>query len=95
MDLIDREQAIYMLRANRPSGLGNITKNKYAMLQFYRDLNTIEAVPPASKQGRWIWIGDRYFCSECSHDCYGNAIEITANQWHYCPNCGASMEDKL
>ena len=30
-------------------------------------------------------------CSNC-HDCYIDTAWAKGGKWHYCPNCGASME---
>ena len=31
-------------------------------------------------------IADGFICSKCRHQ--------SANSWHFCPNCGAKMEDR-
>ena len=62
-------------------------------------IRVIEAIPAADvqevKRGRWIAADEQpYFrkhyhtmvCSECGKRRDG--------KWHYCPNCGAKMEDE-
>lgn len=53
--------------------------------------NVLENIPSAEKTGKWIWAGDRYYCSECRQDVYGNTVEVLIGLWHYCPHCGTRM----
>lgn len=51
-------------------------------------------LPPADvatvRHGRWEWIGGRSWrCSECEW-----IHEPNKPRFHYCPNCGARMDDK-
>ena len=44
------------------------------------------------RHGKWIWDDEGFHCTECFYHAYGNTVEITDGEWHYCPNCGVSME---
>ena len=47
------------------------------------------------KHGKWIKEDDGslfYRCSACGKAQYGNFSEIWMGEYHFCPNCGASME---
>lgn len=45
------------------------------------------------KRGKWRWDDEGYHCSECFYHAYGDTGEILSGNWHYCPNCGAFMEN--
>lgn len=49
-----------------------------------QNMPTIDAMPVV--RGEWDADPCGWHCSECGAD--GRA------SWHYCPNCGAKMEDK-
>lgn len=46
------------------------------------------------KHGRWIWDDEGYHCSECFYHAYGETVEVMSNNWNYCPNCGAKMDEE-
>lgn len=62
-----------------------------------RDMKAADVAPV--RHGRWIDLGDdywergrtstRYKCSECGR----RAGQKQAKLYHYCPNCGALMQD--
>lgn len=59
-------------------------------------LPQMEIVPKEEKRGRWICADDFYESGVCSV-CKWNSGEphgICIKEWHYCPNCGARMEDE-
>lgn len=87
-DLISRQAAINALRT--------ITMYKNS-IPFDTAVMKLQKLPSAEKRGRWI--NDRLIstsggtygvkrCSECEAY-YQNA----GYSWHYCPDCGAKMED--
>lgn len=60
----------------------------------YELVNTIPAADVAPvRHGRWIWDDEGYHCSECFYHAYGETGEVLSGHWHYCPNCGAKMEE--
>ncbi len=60
------------------------------------DLITIRKLPTAEKKGKWIdankdkW--NAMYCPKCSN-CGALFFGIPTECYHYCPNCGARMED--
>lgn len=72
---------------------------EYARLNIWAKewLNELPTADVAEvKHGRWIetriWGGRNYKCSVCDFDftvdlCMGRPM------WHYCPNCGAKMDE--
>ena len=42
------------------------------------------------KHGRWEWEGFNIACSECGFMPY---FDSTEPLYHYCPNCGAKMDE--
>lgn len=56
----------------------------------------IEQLPSAERRGRWIdgnegkW--NTVYCPKCSV-CHTPFYGIETARYHYCPNCGARMED--
>lgn len=44
-------------------------------------------------RGKWIWDDEGYHCSECFYHAYGETGEVLSGHWHFCPNCGAKMEE--
>lgn len=57
----------------------------------------LERLPAADaverKPGVWIWDDEGYHCSECFFHAYGCTEEILSGDYHFCPHCGASMQD--
>ena len=81
-DLIDRQNVLKALcgvckiHDSDPCQVGDICI-------FYK---TLENVPSAEKTGKWIpfsTLNAMFYCSSCGQ--WGEEY------WHYCPNCGASM----
>ena len=59
---------------------------------FARVKRHIEAAPDMVKRG--VWVEHRpnvYECTAC-HTWYGNYGGC--NEWNYCPNCGAKMDEE-
>lgn len=88
-DLISRQAAIdfikdhsYPVRYDRTSIEQGMT-----LTGIEQALNEIPIVQPEQKTGRWILNKhtDTVLCSQCGK-CYGD-------EYNYCPNCGAKMED--
>lgn len=51
---------------------------------------------PVRMKGRWVHCDDgsiSYRCSLCGKHQYGNYSEIFSGEFHFCPNCGASMSE--
>lgn len=46
-----------------------------------------------SNKGRWIYDDEGYHCSECLYHAYGCIGEVLCGDWHYCPFCGALMDE--
>lgn len=61
-----------------------------------RDFDTIVDLQPTvePKHGRWIYFEEirAYSCSECHRYQYGNTLEVTVDDYKFCPNCGAIMD---
>ena len=56
------------------------------------DAPTVEAEPV--KHGRWIWNDAGYYeCSNCEYIDSNNIIDILNDEYKYCPNCGARMDE--
>lgn len=57
----------------------------------------LERLPSADvverKLGVWIWDDEGYHCSECFFHTYGIHVEILSGDYHFCPHCGAIMQD--
>lgn len=57
----------------------------------------IVLIPSAQRRGKWerhysrpnVYADLCWHCSNCSY----KANNTWANKWHFCPNCGAKMED--
>lgn len=56
---------------------------------------TVDAVPVI--HGHWIYGNDfHWYTASCNKCGYQRRTDIKAdrwNQWNYCPNCGARMDD--
>lgn len=57
---------------------------------------TIDAVPV--RHGKWIYSNDfHWYVASCNKCGYQRRTDIKAegwNQWNYCPNCGARMDEE-
>ena len=83
-EYIDREAALMKLMQD-----GCSAKN----LQSISDMPAADVAPV--RHGRWVekekyTFGIMYYCSLCE-----NRILDTGNPWHYCPNCGAKMDETV
>lgn len=95
MRLIDADALVKYL-------LKNLMWDKWGirrMLDAVGDAETVDAEPV--RHGRWVPtefdgyadgypVWDTWECSECRDEQYGNDI---ADLLHYCPNCGAKMDE--
>ena len=82
-EYIEREAALMKLMQD-----GCSAKN----LQSISDMPAADVAPIV--HGRWVekekyTFGIMYDCSLCE-----NRILDTGHPWHYCPNCGAKMDEK-
>ena len=90
MRLIDAdalEKFLKRLRRELPKESRDFFTRDEMILNFQQYIHlqpTIDAVPVV--RGEWDADPCGWHCSECGAD--GRA------SWHYCPNCGAKMEDK-
>lgn len=84
-DLIDRQMAIDALSA--------ILDNPNHAEFLYGDeiCKTLQDLPSAERTGRWEWEGFNIVCSECD---YSPCFDSTEPLYHFCPNCGARMEEE-
>ena len=83
-EYIDREAALMKLMQD-----GCSAKN----LQSISDMPAVDVAPV--RHGRWVekekyTFGIMYDCSLCE-----NRILDTGHPWHYCPNCGAKMDEPV
>ena len=83
-EYIDREEALIKLMQD-----GCSAKN----LQSISDMPAVDVAPV--RHGRWVekekyTFGIMYDCSLCE-----NRILDTGHPWHYCPNCGAKMDEPV
>lgn len=83
-EYIDREAALIKLMQD-----GCSAKN----LQSISDMPAVDVAPV--RHGRWVekekyTFGIMYDCSLCE-----NRILDTGHPWHYCPNCGAKMDEPV
>ena len=53
-------------------------------------------VEPKRKTGRWMKHGFAAPCSCCGYDTgfAGTPLEVILEQYRYCPNCGAKLDEK-
>lgn len=100
IDLIDRDELLKALKKE-------FRQNEYKHDPYFKFKKIVETMPTISsieqiikepKTGRWIavtdelWSGGGYWkCSNCS---FGFSIGAyhEANEWNYCPHCGARMD---
>ena len=65
--------------------------NRLANVQTLEAAYAVIQNVPAEKleQGRWLWDGETYYCSECFFHAYGDTLECFDGTFKYCPQCGA------
>lgn len=82
----------YHLNADGEMVLGATSEQK-AWFKADDVFKAIEAIEP--KHGRWIYFEEirAYSCSECHRYQYGNTLEGTVDDYKFCPNCGAKMDE--
>ena len=94
-EYIDKETALSLVQPDVPedekSTVTIATAKKLVRSIIYRT-PTADVAPVV--HGRWIEkekypFGIMYDCSLCE-----NRILDTGHPWHYCPNCGAKMDEK-
>ena len=96
--LIDANNLIEKIREERCYNCRNFKDMKcdYCGTADYiymiEDMPTVDVAPV--RHGHWVEkekysFGIMYDCSLCE-----NRILDTGHPWHYCPNCGAKMDEK-
>ena len=67
-----------------------------AIISRICDAPTVDAVPV--RQGKWIYSNDfHWYTASCNKCGYQRRTDIKAegwNQWKFCPNCGARMDEE-
>lgn len=97
-DYIKRSDAINAL--NVTAMLRNLDSVEDGPAHMYKRAaeRIIAGVPAADvepvRHGRWIWDDEGFHCSECWIHAYGDTCEVLSGNYHYCPNCGAKMEEE-
>ena len=95
-EYIDREVALSLIQPYAPedgqSAVTIKTAKKLVRSILYRT-PTADVAPV--RHGRWVekekyTFGIMYDCSLCE-----NRILDTGHPWHYCPNCGAIMDETV
>ena len=79
-DCISRKQALKKTKA--------LIRGDYDPEYIIKALKMLPSVTPNAKTGKWIDIGNEGLVFKCSLCGDKNTIES-----HYCPNCGARMEE--
>ena len=97
-DLISRQAAIYELEEQLDYlQMLNKDENPTAESTWYGvnwARNTIADLPTAQpKKGKWIVYKapDRYHCGLVKCQFCGEEMIAEADEYHFCPNCGADM----
>ena len=94
-EYIDKEIVLSLVQPDTPeddkAAITIATAKKLVRSILYRT-PTADVAPVV--HGRWIekekyTFGIMYDCSLCE-----NRILDTGRPWHYCPNCGAKMDEK-
>ena len=86
-DYIKREDAVEKLEFHIPMDL----------LDDIKDIPSADVAP--LRHGRWesfedVFMETCYQCSECGFSFYlADGGTPKENEYHYCPNCGAKMEE--
>lgn len=92
-DLISRQAAIKLLE----EWAGGYSYLEVPVDSIADKLNELSAVEPRKGKGKWIdgnegkW--NAVYCPKCSV-CGTPFYGIETVRYHYCPNCGAKMEEK-
>ena len=95
---IDANNLIEEIREERCYNCRNFKDMKCDYCGTADYIYMIEDMPAADvapvRHGRWVekekyTFGIMYDCSLCE-----NRILDTGHPWHYCPNCGAKMDEK-
>ena len=94
-EYIDKEIALSLVQPDAPedeTGAVTIATAKKLVQSIIYRTPTADVAPVV--HGRWIekekyTFGIMYYCSLCE-----NRILDTGHPWHYCPNCGAKMDEK-
>ena len=94
-EYIDKEVALSLVQPDVPedeTGAVTIATAKKLVRSIIYRTPTADVAPVV--HGRWIekekyTFGIMYDCSLCE-----NRILDTGHPWHYCPNCGAKMDEK-
>ena len=79
---------------SRQAVINCVTSNEFRY-KIVEDIKTLPSVTPKEKTGKWIDDGFYaeghseivYRCSQCNH-CI---IELSIEEYNFCPNCGARM----
>ena len=70
--------------------------NAVVMSAEIKNAPTVDAEP--IKHGKWIYGNDfHWYTASCNKCGYQRSTDIKAdrwNQWNYCPNCGARMNEE-
>lgn len=94
-EYISREVALAFPFANGQYDRENADPHFINGCESYREW--LETIPTADvverKLGVWVWDDEGYHCSECFFHAYGCTEEILSGDYHFCPHCGASMQD--
>ena len=95
---IDANNLIEEIREERCYNCRNLKDMKCDYCDTADYIYMIKDMPAADvapvRHGRWVekekyTFGIMYDCSLCE-----NRILDTGHPWHYCPNCGAKMDEK-
>ena len=94
-EYIDKEIALSLVPPDTPEdekAAVTITTAKKLVRSIIYRTPTADVAPVV--HGRWVekekyTFGIMYDCSLCE-----NRILDNGNPWHYCPNCGAKMDEK-
>ena len=96
---IDANNLIEEIREERCYNCRNLKYMKCDYCSTADYIYMIEDMPTADvapvRHGRWVekekyTFGIMYDCSLCE-----NRILDTGHPWHYCPNCGAKMDEPM
>ena len=74
--------------------VGTCTVNNISLKERVKAFPAVDAEPV--KKGKWIFEGNHLFidpCFKCSN-CHNRRYEHYANEFKYCPDCGAKMDRK-
>lgn len=94
MRLIDADATIYALNVASRGDSKDVIRN--LVICFLLASPTVDAVPV--RHGKWIYGNDfHWYTASCNKCGYQRRTDIKAdgwNQWMYCPNCGAKMDEE-